>query len=117
MQDIVKAVFADKEFNAKYRIAAINSINWARILAQIVYYFSSYFALQRKLASSSSSGPIPVQYVVPTGNFGDILAGFYAKKLGLPMGTSSAPGLVIATNSNDILTRSVPCQTIPSAPA
>lgn len=100
-QDVVKACFGDRDFNAQYRLGAINSINWARILAQIVYYFSSYFALQKQFAGKK----VAVQYVVPTGNFGDILAGFYAKKLGLPSGTKDAPGLVIATNANDILTR------------
>lgn len=100
-QDIVKSLFNDKEFNAKYRLGAINSINWARILAQIVYYFSSYYALRPLLGSHES-----LQFIVPTGNFGDILAGFYAHKLGLPIGISGkSPGLVIATNSNDILTR------------
>ncbi|KAI0301245.1 tryptophan synthase beta subunit-like PLP-dependent enzyme [Russula brevipes] len=84
-QDIVKALFADQPFNDKYHLGAVNSINWARILAQTVYYF---------LACSE------IQFVVPTGNFGDVLAGYYAKRMGLPMGK-----LVIATNSNDILTR------------
>ncbi|OAV95479.1 hypothetical protein PTTG_04621 [Puccinia triticina 1-1 BBBD Race 1] len=100
-QDIVKTLFNDTQFNSTYRLGAINSINWARILAQIVYYFSSYYALRPSLKPNQA-----LQFVVPTGNFGDILAGFYAHKLGLPMGiSSSTPGLVIATNSNDILTR------------
>ncbi len=92
-QSIVKSLFSDKEFNAAHRLGAINSINWARILAQIVYYFQAYFLLPE-----SRRGKI--QFVVPTGNFGDILAGWYAKRLGLPMGE-----LVIATNENDILER------------
>jgi threonine synthase len=92
----VKALFSDREFNAKHRLGAVNSINWARILAQTVYYFLSYFHVKRSLSNSSSE----IQYVVPTGNFGDVLAGFYAKRMGLPM----AP-LVVATNSNDILVR------------
>ncbi|KAH7915935.1 tryptophan synthase beta subunit-like PLP-dependent enzyme [Hygrophoropsis aurantiaca] len=97
-QDIVKELFADKEFNAKHRLGAVNSINWARILAQTVYYFLSYFDLKKRLGSSGSS--FDIQYVVPTGNFGDILAGYYAKRMGLPMGK-----LVVATNANDILAR------------
>ncbi|KAK9463214.1 tryptophan synthase beta subunit-like PLP-dependent enzyme [Lipomyces oligophaga] len=95
-QDIVKELFGDHKFNAKYHLGAVNSINWARILAQITYYFYSYFSLVRK-----SHDPKPlVKYVVPTGNFGDILAGFYAKRMGLPIAE-----LVVATNSNDILDR------------
>lgn len=97
-QDIVKALFADHEFNKTHRLGAVNSINWARILAQTVYYFLSYFHLRAQLPTSASNPEI--QYVVPTGNFGDILAGYYAKRMGLPMAT-----LVVATNANDILTR------------
>jgi threonine synthase len=98
-KDIVKALFGDKEFNAKYRLGAVNSINWARILAQIVYYFSSYFTLVRALRVPSDESP-KVQFAVPTGNFGDVLAGWYAKRLGLPV-----EKLVVATNENDILAR------------
>lgn len=97
-QDIVKALFADTAFNEKYHLGAVNSINWARILAQIVYYFVAYFDAQKALASTASNAQL--QFVVPTGNFGDILAGWYAKQMGLPMAK-----LVIATNSNDILAR------------
>ncbi|KIJ64739.1 hypothetical protein HYDPIDRAFT_111332 [Hydnomerulius pinastri MD-312] len=96
-QDILKALLADKEFNEKHSLGAVNSINWARILCQIVYYFSAYFQL-RKLPSFENGSEI--QFVVPTGNFGDILAGYYAKRLGLPMGK-----LGVATNQNDILAR------------
>jgi threonine synthase len=92
-QSIVKTLFSDADFNAKHRLGAINSINWARILAQIVYYFSAYFQLPSEKRDK-------VQFVVPTGNFGDILAGWFAKKLGLPMRQ-----LVVATNENDILER------------
>lgn len=102
-QDIVKALFADKEFNSKHRLGAVNSINWARILAQTVYYFLSYFHLGRQLSSTlspSELAEVKIQYVVPTGNFGDILAGYYAKRMGLPI-----TKLVVATNSNDILAR------------
>ncbi|CAL1709902.1 unnamed protein product [Somion occarium] len=102
-QDIVKSLFADQEFNRKHRLGAVNSINWARILAQTVYYFLSYFHLRRQIAATSpdqSLDDLDIQYVVPTGNFGDILAGYYAKRMGLPIGK-----LVVATNSNDILAR------------
>ena len=94
-QDVVKALFSDAEFNAKHRLGAVNSINWARIMAQIVYYFSAYFQFKRTLGSAAQT-----EYVVPTGNFGDILAGYYAKQMGLPLGK-----LVVATNENDILQR------------
>lgn len=96
-QDFVKALFADPEINKTHRLAAVNSINWARILAQITYYFSSYFALTR---SPSFVSGATIRYVVPTGNFGDILAGYFAKRMGLP-----SDKLVIATNANDILHR------------
>lgn len=98
-QDIVKALFSDTTFNGAFHLGAINSINWARILAQTVYYFSSYFAMLKVLPPSTHS-TVSLQYCVPTGNFGDILAGYYAKRLGLPMDK-----LVVATNSNDILPR------------
>ncbi|KAK4700508.1 threonine synthase, partial [Phenoliferia sp. Uapishka_3] len=94
-QDIVKALFSDTTFNNAYHLGAINSINWARILAQTVYYFSTYFKMRKLIPSTST-----IQFAVPTGNFGDVLAGFYAKKLGLPM-----EKLVVATNANDILAR------------
>ncbi|KDQ32793.1 hypothetical protein PLEOSDRAFT_1098775 [Pleurotus ostreatus PC15] len=96
-QDIVKALFADKVFNDAYRLGAVNSINWARILAQTVYYFLAYFHIHSQLTETTD---FEIQYVVPTGNFGDILAGYYAKQMGLPMGK-----LVVATNANDILAR------------
>ena len=92
----MKALFGDREFNAKHHLGAVNSINWARILAQTVYYFLSYFHIRPQLPSADAE----IQYVVPTGNFGDVLAGYYAKRMGLPMGK-----LVVATNSNDILAR------------
>ncbi|KAF8639218.1 hypothetical protein AX17_001703 [Amanita inopinata Kibby_2008] len=99
-QDIVKSLFADKRFNERHHLGAVNSINWARILAQTVYYFLSYFHLLESLPEATNLGEVEVQYVVPTGNFGDILAGYYAKRMGLPMAK-----LAIATNANDILTR------------
>ncbi|QRV84929.1 threonine synthase [Ceratobasidium sp. AG-Ba] len=95
-QDAVKALFADAEFNARHHLGAVNSINWARILAQTVYYFHAYLALVKAKGEG-----VKVQFVVPTGNFGDVLAGWYATRMGLPTG---AP-LGIATNSNDILAR------------
>ncbi|KAI0942989.1 hypothetical protein AcW1_002740 [Taiwanofungus camphoratus] len=94
-QDIVKTLFADRDFNTTHRLGAVNSINWARILSQTVYYFLSYFHLRAHLPWGNE-----VQYVVPTGNFGDVLAGYYAKRMGLPMAR-----LVVATNANDILAR------------
>lgn len=92
-QRIVKAAFADQSFLPQDRqLVAVNSINWARILMQIVYYFSAALRL---------GGPErPVSFSVPTGNFGDIYAGYLAKKMGLPIDQ-----LVVATNSNDILHR------------
>ncbi|OJT10699.1 Threonine synthase [Trametes pubescens] len=96
-QDIVKSLFGDREFNATHRLGAVNSINWARILAQTVYYFLSYFHLQRQVPNADA---VEIQFVVPTGNFGDVLAGYYAKRMGLPMGR-----LGVATNANDILAR------------
>lgn len=96
-QDIVKALFSDAPFNAQHHLGAINSINWARILSQIVYYFAAYFQLRRQ---SPDVDMDKVQFVVPTGNFGDILAGYFAKRLGLPMRS-----LAVATNENDILQR------------
>lgn len=96
----MKALFGDQEFNAKHNLGAVNSINWARILAQTVYYFLSFFHARSQLPAGTSADSVELQYVVPTGNFGDILAGYYAKKMGLPIGK-----LVVATNANDILAR------------
>ncbi|KOR31264.1 threonine synthase [Achromatium sp. WMS2] len=93
-QRIVKEVFTDLEFKQHYNLAAINSINWARVLAQIVYYF---YAWGRYTAGNISKS---VNFAVPTGNFGDIFAGYMAKRMGLPINK-----LIIATNRNDILTR------------
>ncbi|ETN19803.1 threonine synthase [Phytophthora nicotianae INRA-310] len=88
----VKDLFADADFKAKYHLGAVNSINFARILAQIVYYVWAYFRAREQGVTGE------VAFSVPTGNFGDILAGFYAKKLGVPIGK-----LIVATNENDIL--------------
>ena len=93
-QKFVKNMFADKIFSNSVNMSGVNSINWARIVIQIVYYFFSYF----KIASSGEK----INFVVPTGNFGDIYAGYVAKKMGLPINK-----LVIATNNNDILKRAI----------
>lgn len=95
-QDIVKQCFGDKAFNDKYHLGAVNSINFARILSQITYYFSAYLQAKQTLGAQSPK----VQFVVPTGNFGDIMAGYYAKRMGLPVAN-----LAVATNENDILQR------------
>ncbi|KAL8934393.1 MAG: hypothetical protein Q9216_005937, partial [Gyalolechia sp. 2 TL-2023] len=97
-QDFVKALFADPLINKTQNLGAVNSINWARILAQIVYYVSSYLSLRHSDSFHPSNDHI--RFVVPTGNFGDVLAGFFAKKLGVP-----SKSLVVATNENDILHR------------
>jgi len=92
-QDMVKASFGDQSFlKGERKLVAVNSINWARIMSQIVYYFYSALNL---------GGPVrPMAYSVPTGNFGDIFAGYMAKKMGLPI-----EQLIIATNKNDVLHR------------
>ncbi|QKV56799.1 MAG: threonine synthase [Dechloromonas sp.] len=90
-QDIVKAVSNDAEFKARYKIGAVNSINWARVAAQIVYYFQGYF-----LATKSNDEQ--VAFAVPSGNFGNICAGHIARQMGLPIAR-----LVLATNENDVL--------------
>ncbi|CAK7203051.1 hypothetical protein SEUCBS139899_005780 [Sporothrix eucalyptigena] len=97
-QDIVKALFADPETNKALNLGAVNSINFARILAQITYYFYSYFQLTKTHEGFKVGDK--VRYVVPTGNFGDVLAGYFAHRMGLPVDK-----LVIATNENDILDR------------
>lgn len=96
-QDFVKSLFADQDINSTHRLAAVNSINWARILAQITYYFQAYRLLRRTSAFKEGHA---VRFVVPTGNFGDVLAGYFAKRMGLPV-----EKLVVATNENDILDR------------
>ncbi|GAA5796454.1 threonine synthase [Helicostylum pulchrum] len=102
-QDIVKNLFGNKEFNTRHHLGAVNSINWARILAQTVYYFQAYFSLLRSLnidPASAEADKINFDFSVPTGNFGDVLAGYYAYRMGLPTNK-----LLIATNENDILYR------------
>ncbi len=97
-QAIVKKIFNDLEFKKEFRLGAINSINWARVLAQVVYYVRSCLHVASHEKDSS------VDFAIPTGNFGDIFAGYIAKKM-LPPGTIRQ--LVLATNDNDILTRFV----------
>jgi len=92
-QRIVKELFADLEFKQRYHLGAVNSINWARIMAQIVYYFSAWTQLSAKDRNDFT-------VVVPTGNFGNIFAGWVAKQMGLPI-----KKLILATNANDILYR------------
>jgi len=90
-QDMVKAVSNDHAFKAKYKIGTVNSINWARVSAQIVYYFKGYFA-------ATKSNDEQVAFSVPSGNFGNICAGHIARMMGLPIGQ-----LILATNENDVL--------------
>tara|TARA_B100001142_G_scaffold328912_1_gene390376 strand:+ start:492 stop:1916 length:1425 start_codon:yes stop_codon:yes gene_type:complete len=90
-QDIVKAVSNDLEFKNEKKIGAVNSINWGRILAQIVYYFKGYFDVTNKNSQK-------VDFTVPTGNFGNICAGHIARMMGLPINH-----LIVATNENDVL--------------
>jgi threonine synthase len=117
-QDIVKAVSNDLEFKREYKIGTVNSINWARLMAQVVYYFAGYFAatdIAPTLATSSAAlppegansprggpsenSPLPeVSFAVPSGNFGNVCAGHVARMMGLPIDQ-----LVVATNENDVL--------------
>ena len=92
-QNLVKSMFADKEFSNSINMSGVNSINWARIIAQAVYYFYTYFQTQDKR---------PINFSVPTGNFGDVYAGYLSKKMGLPINK-----FIVATNSNDILHRAI----------
>ncbi len=92
-QNLVKAMFNDEKFSKSINMSGVNSINWARIIAQAVYYFYAYFKV---------GNVHPLSFSVPTGNFGDIYAGYLAKKLGLPIDK-----LVVATNKNDILHRAI----------
>jgi len=93
-QNLVKTMFADKIFSNDIKMSGVNSINWARIIAQSVYYFYSYFLVE--------DNKQPINFSVPTGNFGDIYAGYLAKKMGLPINK-----LIVATNQNDILHRAI----------
>ncbi len=117
-QDIVKAVSNDLEFKRKYRIGTVNSINWARLMAQVVYYFAGYFqatnvaptlgtgvsslppvgALSPRGGPSAKANTEKVSFTVPSGNFGNVCAGHVARSMGLPIDK-----LVVATNENDVL--------------
>ena len=90
-QDVVKAVANDAAFKARYKIGAVNSINWGRVAAQVIYYFKGYFA-------ATQSNDEQVSFAVPSGNFGNICAGHIARMMGLPIAK-----LVLATNENDVL--------------
>ena len=100
-QDIVKAVSNDLDFKRKYRIGTVNSINWARLVAQVVYYFAGYFQATGVQAAGTHTHPEGVKrvsFAVPSGNFGNVCAGHVARMMGLPIDT-----LVVATNENDVL--------------
>jgi threonine synthase len=90
-QDMVKAVSGDLRFKSRYAIGTVNSINWARVVAQVVYYFRAWFEV-------TGDAPRPVSFTVPSGNFGNVLAGHIARRMGLPIRR-----LVVATNENDVL--------------
>jgi threonine synthase len=90
-QDMVKAVSADLGFKSRHAIGTVNSINWARVVAQVVYYFRAWFEV-------TGDAPRPVSFSVPSGNFGNVLAGHIARRMGLPIRR-----LVVATNENDVL--------------
>ena len=93
-QKFVKLMFADKNFSTSIKMSGVNSINWSRIMVQIVYYFFAYFKIVKEGKK--------INFSVPTGNFGDVYAGYVAKKMGLPINK-----LIIATNNNDILKRAL----------
>ncbi|UXY16798.1 threonine synthase [Chitiniphilus purpureus] len=90
-QDMVKAVNNDAAFKARYKVGAVNSINWGRVVAQVVYYFKGYFAVAKTVGE-------PVDFCVPSGNFGNVCAGHIARQMGLPIRR-----LIVATNENDVL--------------
>ena len=91
-QNLVKSMFSDSEFSSSINMSGVNSINWARIIAQTIYYFYSYFQI----------GKEKISFSVPTGNFGDVYAGYVAKQMGLPVDK-----FIVATNQNDILHRAI----------
>jgi len=93
-QNLVKLMFADKSFSNEIKMSGVNSINWARIIAQSVYYFYCYCLIENNNK--------PINFSVPTGNFGDVYAGYLAKKIGLPVNK-----FIVATNKNDILHRAI----------
>jgi threonine synthase len=93
-QNLLKSIAGDLQFKRTYSLGAVNSVNWARVLAQIVYYFHGAFLVSKR------AGAEAIRVSVPTGNFGDVLAGWYAMKMGAPIAQ-----LILATNENDILAR------------
>ncbi len=95
-QAIVKDIFGDLKFKERHALGAVNSINWARVLAQVVYYFYAWFQVNQE------TGAQQIDVSVPTGNFGDIFAGYIAKQMGVPINQ-----LILATNSNNILSRCI----------
>ena len=97
-QDIVKAVSNDLDFKRQYKIGTVNSINWARLMAQVVYYFSGYFQATAASTGSARTEIKKVSFTVPSGNFGNVCAGHVARMMGLPIDK-----LVVATNENDVL--------------
>lgn len=103
-QDLVKAMFNDAPFRAQHHLSAVNSINWARVLTQVVYYFTAIEQLQ---AVDST----PVSFSVPTGNFGNVLSGWIARKIGANVGH-----LIVGSNANDILTRFFETQQMTASP-
>ncbi|MDC0215816.1 threonine synthase [Candidatus Pelagibacter sp.] len=98
-QNLVKAMFSDQNFSNSINMSGVNSINWARIIAQTVYYFYGYFQSDFVKGNMYEE---PINFSVPTGNFGDAYAGYLAKKMGLPINK-----LIVATNENDILHRAI----------
>ena len=97
-QDIVKAVSNDLQFKRQYKIGTVNSINWARLMAQVVYYFAGYFQATSASTGSARTEIKKVSFTVPSGNFGNVCAGHVARMMGLPIDK-----LVVATNENDVL--------------
>ena len=93
-QDLVKAMFNDIAYRDTHKLSAVNSINWARIMAQTIYYFTASQALHRQVSAG------PISFSVPTGNFGNVLSGWIARRMGAPI-----RHLIVGSNSNDILTR------------
>ncbi len=98
-QNLVKSMFSDHSFSNSINMSGVNSINWARIIAQTVYYFYAYFQSEYVKQNLYEK---PINFSVPTGNFGDVYAGYLAKKIGLPVNK-----LIVATNDNDILHRAI----------
>jgi threonine synthase len=97
-QDLVKALASDLPFKKRHHIGSVNSINWARVVAQVVYYFRGYLQATAAHPIDANGRPAQVSFTVPSGNFGNVLAGHIARRMGLPIRR-----LVVATNENDVL--------------